>query len=189
VIYYLQPGAQGMPFTTLAALLLASICGSLGGVLLSTSVRSELNMKAYDLFLIRPVKRIHLLLAKYFSVIAGLGIAVLLSLAIGVAVDMAKTGTPLPVLIGPNLDSIVTVFSTILIAGSIGLLLGLVINSVPVAAIVSFYVCNQISGLILVSGYLLKLPVDIKLFSALCGLGLGGVIFAAAGIVFSRKQL
>jgi len=65
LIYFLQPDTEGLPISFLVGLLVSSIGGTLSGIMLSTSIVSEKNRHVYELFLIRPVKRSSLLLAKF----------------------------------------------------------------------------------------------------------------------------
>ncbi len=50
--------------TYLTTVVATSIAGALGSVMLSTSITSEMNRHVYDLFLIRPVKRRNIIIAK-----------------------------------------------------------------------------------------------------------------------------
>ena len=62
------PNTEDFPITSLVAILIASIGGTLAAAMLSTSIASEKSRHVYDLFLIRPVRRRNILLAKFFAV-------------------------------------------------------------------------------------------------------------------------
>jgi len=62
----IQPTTEGIPFFSFTAILIASIGGKLGAVLLSTGITNERAHHVYDLFLIRPVRRSALVLGKFF---------------------------------------------------------------------------------------------------------------------------
>ena len=94
LMHFIQPDTEGMPISVLTGLLISAMGGALAAVLLSTSIVNESNAKVYDLYLIRPVKRHNILLAKYFAVILNLCIATFLSLGIGLLIDRFTIGLP-----------------------------------------------------------------------------------------------
>ena len=189
IVYLIQPQMEGMGFTSLAAMLMASLGGSVSGVLLSVTVRSELNAKVFDLFLVRPVKRQEIILAKFLALLTCMAGAVIFSLVLGISVDAIKNGAAPNALLAPIADTIVLTMSAIAISAALGLLFGLLINSVPASAIISFYLCNQISGVILSISILVKLPMDIKLFSGLSSLALTAILLIVSILIFNRKRM
>ena len=80
LFHYIVPDTEGIPISSIVAIILSSIGGTLGSAMLSTSIASEKIRHVYDLFLIRPVKRTSILLAKFFSVYLCLIIATGISL-------------------------------------------------------------------------------------------------------------
>lgn len=78
IIHFLQPDTEGLPISFLVGMVVSSIGGTLSSIMLSTSIVSEKNQHVYELFLIRPVKRSSLLLAKFFSVFLCLIVAVII---------------------------------------------------------------------------------------------------------------
>jgi ABC-2 type transport system permease protein len=56
---------EGMPISLLVSIVVTSIGGTLSAIMLSTSIVNEKNRHVYELFLIRPVRRSSLLLAKF----------------------------------------------------------------------------------------------------------------------------
>ena len=91
ILHFIQPDTEGIPMTLFTGIFIASIGGLLGAVMLSTSLVNELNANVYDLFLIRPVKRWHILFAKYVAVFLCITLASILSFAAGLVVQ--KPGT------------------------------------------------------------------------------------------------
>jgi ABC-2 type transport system permease protein len=68
LIHFINPDLEGLPVSSLVALLISSVGGTLSAALLSTSITNEKSHHVYDLFLVRPVKRYSILLAKYLAV-------------------------------------------------------------------------------------------------------------------------
>ena len=60
--------------------------------MLAVSLINERNRHVYELFLIRPIKRRDILLAKFFSVYISVAIAIFISFFVGMATDYLTTG-------------------------------------------------------------------------------------------------
>ena len=61
---------QAISFTVISSLVVSSLAGTLASVMLAVSLINEKNRHVYELFLIRPLKRQDILLAKFFSIYA-----------------------------------------------------------------------------------------------------------------------
>jgi ABC-2 type transport system permease protein len=189
LMHYLQPDAEGMPISLLVGLLIASVGGTLSSVMLSTSIVSERNKKVYDLFVIRDQNiRTSLILAKFVAVYVCLAIAAALSIIFGLVVDYFTVEIPLETIWENTADSLGISLSAMAIACSIGILLGLLLDSVPAAAILSIYAGNQLSLLAVLPGILLE-NIDPLLFSLVVGISITVVVLIADLIVFKKKQL
>ena len=76
VLYWLSPyTGEDVPLSLLSALLVSSIGGTLGSAMLAVSIIHEKDQHTYDLFLIRPIKRWHLMISKFFAVFLCIAIA------------------------------------------------------------------------------------------------------------------
>lgn len=182
-----QPDLEGMSFFIFTAILIASISGTLGSVLLSTAITSERSRHVYELFLIRPVPRASLLLGKYFAALSALLITVVVTLGVGLATD-ALAGRAGPGIVSAGLEPAILSLAGIAVACSVGTLLGVVVDSVAVSAILSVYLGNQLSALaILPSALAPDLPAVAIAVAA--GLLVPTVILAIAVRVFARKTL
>ena len=147
LMHFIQPETEGLPISFLVALLVSSIGGTLSAIMLSTSIVGEKNRHVYELFLVRPVKRCSLLLAKFFAVYLCLIIAVAISLIVGIVIDGFTIGIPENFL-SDIFNSLVTGLSSMAITCSIGILFGVITSSIPVAAILSVYLgvnCPRLS--------------------------------------------
>ena len=183
----LQPDIEGMSFFIFTAILIASISGTLGSVLLSTAITSERSRHVYELFLVRPVRRSSLLLGKYFAALSALLVAVIVALAVGLTVD-ALAGRTGPGIVTAGLEPAVLSLAGIAVACSVGLLLGVIVDSVAVSAILSVYLGNQLSAIaILPSALAPDLPAVAIAVTA--GIAVPTVLLAIAIRVFARKTL
>lgn len=183
----IQPETEGIPITALVGLLMASVSGTLSSVMLSTTLVNEKSNHVYDLFLIRPVKRYHLLLAKFLAVYLCLFIAIIISLSIGLGIDLLTLEIPFATLIKGVWESLAISMAAMAIACSAGLLLGVLVNSVMVAAILSVYLGNQMSMIAVLPAMLIE-GINPVLFSAIVGVSTTAIILTVMFIIFERKQ-
>ena len=187
LMHFLQPDAEGMPISILVGLLIASMGGTLSSVMLSTTVVNEKSRHVYELFLIRPIKRFHLLLAKFLAVYSCLFISVLLSLSIGLTIDYLTLEIPLDVILEGTIDSLVISLAAMAISCSMGILIGVLVNSVMLAAILAIYAGNQLSLIAVLPGVMLE-TLDPVLFSVTVGVFATLVIMGINYFVFEKKQ-
>ena len=87
-----------------------------------------------------------------------------------------------------NAESLGISMAAMAIACSIGILIGLLIDSVPSAAILSIYAGNQLSLLAVLPGILME-DVDPLDFASTVGIILTVVVMAVNLIIFKKKQL
>jgi len=188
VIRWVQPDADGMPLLTFVAIIVAGIGGTIASVLLSTSITSERNKHVYDLFLARPVKRRSLLIAKYFAALSAVLVAVLLSLLLGAAVESISGNGAVVSSVKANLESLLVSVTGIAVACSIGVLFGVLLNSVAVSAILSAYLGNQLSGLIILPIALIP-SLNLVIYCLAIMIVVPAVVLTVATAVFNRKNL
>ena len=183
----LVPAAEGLSHLQLVSVVIASVGGTLSAVMLGTTTTSERNRSVYDLFLIRPVSRRDLILAKFTAGLSSLITAVLISVAVGTIVDLVAGNLSGGVARGIA-ESIVLSVTGIATACSVGLLFGTIFDSVAVTAILSVYLGNQLSSLVLLPGVFLP-RLDPLLFSSVAGVAACAIVLAITIYVFERKSL
>ncbi len=188
LLRYARPDADGMPLLTFVAILLAGIGGTVAAVLLSTGITSERSRHVYDLFLVRPVKRRDLIIAKYLAAFSCLTIAVLLSVLLGLLVEAVTGKLTAETLMKQNLESLLITLTGISIACAVGIFFGIVMNSVAVSAILSAYLGNQITGLVILPIALVS-ALNVPLYCILVGIAVPVVILTASSVIFERKNV
>lgn len=187
LIQFISPGElEGMPISFLVAIVISSIGGTLSVIMLSTSIVNEKNRHVYELFLIRSVRRSSLLLAKFLAVYLCLIIAAAISLTVGLIID-AFTADLSERFLNNILDSLFVSISAMAITCSIGVLFGVIISSVPVAAILSVYLGSQLSSLILLPTFFIP-GLNTELLALTLGISLTIVIMGVNIIIFNRMQ-
>lgn len=187
LFHYIVPNTEGIPISSIVAIILSSIGGTLGSAMLSTSIASEKIRHVYDLFLIRPVKRTSILLAKFFSVYLCLIIATGISLTLGLILDQIFIGNLPEFVLNQTIESLTISMAAMAISCSIGIFFGIIVSSVPVATILSVYIGNQISAISILPTVLLDF-IDPIIFSLLVGFIATVIMLTVSSILFSRKQ-
>ena len=186
LIYFLQPDTEGVPISFFVGLLVSSIGGTLSGIMLSTSIVSEKNRHVYELFLIRPVKRSSLLLAKFFAVYICLVVAVVISLIFGLIIDEFTVGLS-EYFLNETFESLIISISSMAITCSIGIFFGVLVSSVPVAAILSVYLGSQLSSIILLPTFFI-VTLNPVILALTLGISITSVIMGINMYLFSRQQ-
>ncbi|MBY8990735.1 MAG: ABC-2 transporter permease [Candidatus Lokiarchaeota archaeon] len=187
LIQFINPSEyEGMPVSFLVSLVVSSIGGTLSAIMLSTSIVSEKNRHVYELFLIRPVRRSSLILAKYLAVYSCLVIAVSISLSVGLIIDIIR-GDLVENFLNITLESLLVGISSMSITCSIGIFFGVLVSSVPVAAILSVYLGSQLSSLILLPTFYID-ALNPVIFALSLGISLTGIILFVDTLLFNRQQ-
>ncbi len=184
LIYLLSPNTEGIPVSVFSGLLVGSLGGTLSAAMLTMSIISERERHVFDLFVIRPVKRRDLLLAKFLAVYGCVAFAGLLSVLVGVLIDTGIRGTPLD--LGAMGSALILVFSMMAVACSTGILIGVSSPSILVGVILTLYGGNQLASVVILPVMLLSANA---LFPLLPGAGITALMLLLAVIVFNRKQL
>ena len=134
----IEPAMRDWSLSYVVSITIAGIGGPLASVSLSASIVSERNQKVYELFLIRPVRRSSLILAKFAATYTCLIVATVISLASGMVID-SWLGVPFESLWNEIMTSVVVTLSAMAMACSGALLIGMFLSSVALASIVSVF--------------------------------------------------
>ncbi|HLN89040.1 MAG TPA: hypothetical protein VK253_03145 [Candidatus Binatia bacterium] len=185
---FVQVGTTGqaISFAVVSALVTSSIAGTLSSVMLAVSLINERNRHVYEIFLIRPIKRRDILLAKFFSVYLCVAVAIFISFSVGVATDYLTTGALAAAVLSNLGQSLAISFSMVAVACSAGLLIGVAAPSVLVGAILIIYGGNQISVIPLIPTLLNISNADI--FTIGLSVVATVALLAGAMALFDRKQ-
>jgi len=186
-IQFINPDElEGIPISFLVSLVVSSIGGTLSAIMLSTSIVSEKNRHVYELFLIRPVRRSSLILAKYLAVYLCLVIAVSISLTVGLIIDVF-TGDLIENYLDITFESLIIGISSMSITCSIGIFFGVLVSSVPVAAILSVYLGSQLSTIIILPTIFFEI-LDPVILALTLGVTITLIMMSVNVLLFSRKQ-
>jgi len=173
-------------FTVISALLVSSLAGTLSAVMISVSIINEKNRHVYELFLIRPIKRRDIIIAKFLSVYTCVAIASLLAVLAGVVADLLMGSNLSMSVLNNTGQSLEISLSMIAVACSAGTLIGVGSPSVLVGAILVIYGANQISVIPLIPTllnlqYEAAFTIGIAIFVAV-------ILLSAAVLLFDKQQ-
>lgn len=187
LLYVFQPDSgMEIPFAVFTAMVVSSIAGVLASIMLAVGIISEKNQNVYELFVIRPVKRRDMILAKFLAVYVCVTIANILAIAIGLIIDYAINGGNSELLISSIGQSLVMSMSMMAIASSAGVLIGVASPSILAGVVLVIFGSNQISAISTVP-IMLNLSDPIPFTLGLSGI-LTGILLLISILVFNRKQ-
>jgi ABC-2 type transport system permease protein len=177
---------QAIPFTVISSLVVSSLAGTLSAVMLTVSIINEKNRHVYELFLIRPLKRRDIILAKFLSVYSCVAVASLIAISLGVATDWATTGSLSATVLHDTGQSLAISLSMVAVSCSAGVLLGVASPTVLVGAILVIYGGNQISVIPLIPT-LLNIA-NAEVFTIGVAAAVAVALLWAAVFLFEKKQ-
>lgn len=177
----------GIPFTLLSAIITSSIGGTLASVMLAVSIINEKTQHVYDLFLVRPVRRWNIILAKFLAVYSCVAVASLLALLLGLIIDYTNAGGVSGTVLSDSFQSLVTSLSMMAVSSSTGVLIGVAAPSVLVGVILVIYGGNQISALPMIPT-ILNIS-NATTFTVIMGAVTAVIMLALATYIFNKKQL
>ena len=175
-----------IPFTVVSAIVVSSLAGTLASVMLAVSIINEKNRHVYELFLIRPLKRRNIIIAKFLSVYVCIAVAAILAIILGMVADYLTTGTLSEAVLSNTFQSLSISLSMMATSCAAGVLIGVVSPSVLVGAILVIYGGNQISALPLLPSILN--PTNPALFTISLGALMSIILLILAISIFDRKQ-
>lgn len=188
LLKWLQPEIEGMDVSVFTALMLTSLGGTLGAVTLGTSIAGDMNQHVYDLFLIRPVKRYEIVISKFLAVYLLLLGVLAVSMVSAIAIDTLVYGTPVNLIVASIQEPLLLTVASMAFACATGTAVGIVMDSVAVAAIASLYLGGQLSSVPFLVAILLFKSGDL-LFPLLLAAVAALLTLSLAVVIFGRRQL
>lgn len=181
----LIPG-QEMPMTILIGYMISNIGSQITAIMLTVNIITEKNSKVYDIFVIRPINRSHILLAKFFSVVLCVAFACLLALFTGILVDVIIGNPPSSYIIEKTFESFVVSLGVIGGMAAVGILFGVLADSILVGVLLIIFVGGNVP---LLPALPSMMGLDNSmLWSLVLGLGVTVGLMYLSSAIFKRKQ-
>ncbi|MFX1239246.1 MAG: ABC transporter permease subunit [Promethearchaeota archaeon] len=178
---------QDISTTMLTITVITALSGSLAAIMLSTAIANERVKGVYDLFLIRPVKKHEIVLAKYLSVMFCLIIAVSISLIVGITFDILSESSLDPFdLLEANIESLIVMVASMSISCTIGIVLGMSLDSVAGVGILSYYLGSQLSVIVTLPKLFIQ-NLNMILIAPLLGLSITVALLFISVLQFNKK--
>jgi len=149
LLYFLVDDIEGMPVTVFTGLLVSSIGSLLTSVLIVVNILNEKEKKVYDLFLIRPIRRENLLLAKFSAVFLCVIVASFIAITLAAVLDSTTKGLDVQGILSDMKDSLLITVSIMAINCSAGVLIGVFAPNMLVGILLVLFGANQLSSLVL----------------------------------------
>ena len=175
---------------TSMALITASIISSVGGwlaaIMLAVHIIHEKSHHVYELFLVRPVYRSHIILSKFFAVFTCVVSAMVIAMILSLVVDYFFIQQHSETLFTDTLESLIPGFSIIAMECAAGAFVGVLASSVLVG-IILVVITHNISSLTIMLPIMWHFPHTASL-SAAIGMVLSSVFLYLAVALFQRRQ-
>jgi ABC-2 type transport system permease protein len=181
LMYLLSPDLGGMQLGAFTSLIISSMAGLLASTTLAVSIINERTQGVFDLYLVRPVKRSHLVLAKYIAVVVCVIAAAAVALLIAGAYDYAAHGTFDLGSMGQPMMIVITMTS---LSCAVAVLVGTMVRSVLLGVILTLYGGNQLSAVVVLTSLQSVLSIEA---STLIGVALAMAVLAGATSLFVKR--
>ncbi len=179
-------GMGGMSATAFVGFLMSSVAGTVAALMVAVDIVSERNRKVYELFVIRPMRREVIILAKFIAVFACVSVACVVSLGLGIAVDAIRGNAP-----GFDYDflkSLLSLVGVVAMSCSVGVVFGVMSRTILVAVILILYVGQNLTIVPMLPVYLGWLPNQFWLVMLITAV-LTGLLVLGACVMFRRAEL
>jgi ABC-2 type transport system permease protein len=176
-----------MSISSTVSLVISTIGGLIASVMLTVSIIHEKDARVYDLFLIRPIKRWHILISKFFAVFICVTVAGLLALSIGILSDyILQNELILDIVLPGIIDSFIMTISVIAISCGFGVLIGVISPSVVVGVILVIFV-GQYVNIIPIIPIILEIENSV-VFVSILGILITVIMMILSIVAFNKKQ-
>jgi len=187
LVHYLTPGTTGeMPLSLFTSILISSIGGLLASIILTVQIIHEKDARAYDLFLIRPIKRWQIIVSKYLAVFLCIIVAISIALLVGISIDIFQNELILETLLPGIIDSFIMTISIISISCAFGILIGIVSPSIVAGVLIVIFIGQYVQILPMIPAFMGI--SESTLFVTITDILVTIILMAVALIAFEKKQ-
>jgi ABC-type transport system involved in multi-copper enzyme maturation permease subunit len=170
------------------AFLEGSLASTAASLMIAVDLVSERNRNVYTLLVIRPVRREVIVWSKFVAVFGCVAVACVVSIALGLVVDLAGGLTPSAAGLADTGRALVQMTVLIALATAAGAVFGVLTRSIVVAVLLVLYVGQNVAGLVMLPVYLGVLVDHVWLLNVFASV-LAIVVLWLAGRAFRRIQL
>jgi len=168
------------------ALLISNIGAQITSLVLTVNIINEKQKGVYDIFVIRPLPRANILLAKFFSVFICVSMACLLAIGMGILFEVFRGVNVNQTLVINTLESFVLSLGIVGTLSAVGILFGIMTDSIIVGVILILFLGGYATYLPMLPGFLGM--SNSSLWSLIFGIAGTAGILALAIRIFNKKQ-
>ena len=187
ILIHVSSQSTDMSLSILVSLVVSSIGGLLASVMLTVNIINEKDTRVYDLFLIRPLKRWHILVSKFLAVYICVSIACIIAISIGLLVDYSESQIAFDIIVQNIFEPFIMTLSVIAISSSIGILIGVVAPSILVGVLLVIFGGNYVSSIPSIIPFIFNIenPFNIVL---MLGIIITIVLMGLSILLFNKKE-
>ena len=187
ILIHVSSQSTDMSLSILVSLVVSSIGGLLASVMLTVNIINEKDTRVYDLFLIRPLKRWHILVSKFLAVYICVSIACIIAISIGLLVDYSESQIAFDIIVRNIFEPFIMTLSVIAISSSIGILIGVVAPSILVGVLLVIFGGNYVSSIPSIIPFIFNIenPFNIVL---MLGIIITIVLMGLSILLFNKKE-
>ena len=187
ILIHVSSQSADMSLSILVSLVVSSIGGLLASVMLTVNIINEKDTRVYDLFLIRPLKRWHILVSKFLAVYICVSIACIIAISIGLLVDYSESQIAFDIIVRNIFEPFIMTLSVIAISSSIGILIGVVAPSILVGVLLVIFGGNYVSSIPSIIPFIFNIenPFNIVL---MLGIIITIVLMGLSILLFNKKE-
>lgn len=187
ILVHVSSQSVDMSLSILVSLVVSSIGGLLASVMLTVNIINEKDTKVYDLFLIRPLKRWHILVSKFLAVYICVSIACIIAILIGLLVDYTESQIAFDIIVQNIFEPFIMTLSIIAISSAVGVLIGVVAPSILVGVLLVIFGGNYVSSIPSIIPFVFNIenPFTIVL---ILGIIITTVLMILSILLFNKKE-
>jgi ABC-2 type transport system permease protein len=177
-----------MTVTAFMSFLESSLAGTVAALMIAVDLVTERNRNVYALLAIRPIRREAIVWAKLLAVFGCVTVACVVSLLLGLVVDVARGHPPTAADLYATGKALVSMTAVVALMTALGALFGVLVRTILVAVILVLYVGQNVALVPMLPAYLGVLTDWFWVFMV-ASAALAAVIAWLAGRAFRRLQL
>ncbi len=187
ILVHVSSQTSDMSLSILVSLVVSSIGGLLASVMLTVNIINEKDTRVYDLFLIRPLKRWHILVSKFLAVYICVSIACILAISIGLLVDYSESQIAFEIIIKNIFEPFMMTLAVIAISSAVGVLIGVVAPSILVGVLLVIFGGQYISSIPSIIPFVFNIenPFTIVL---ILGIIITTLLMSLSILLFNKKE-
>lgn len=194
LLYYLLPNDMPMgpddkvtmPASFFIAMMVASLGGTLAAIMVGVDIVNEKTRKVYDLFVIRPVPRGGIVIAKFFAVFLCVSFACILALLLGLGLDVIRGVEVSPMMVENSLQAGMDAIVMVAVSTAGGTVIGVISPNV-LTGILLVWFGSQNLAILPVLPRMLGLP-DYNWIGTVLSVALTILLMLLAISVFRKRE-